>query len=815
VHGFDGSLIESSMMSMTLFGELFLRGWFNPYLAIALAVIGMAVVGALYVFESGRVAVAPRIALALLRMAIVAAVAFLLLRPVWVTEFQESRKRPVAVLIDVSQSMSRQDPRPNFEDQWRTAIAYGMAPADKKIPTSPTSSDLPANLPANPSRIDIAKSALANLRLLDRLRDVGPLDAAVFDGRRTQQNANDLAWIKDLQAVGNSSAIAASAWELLDRDSTDQPAAMVLVTDGRENSGRYSLADLAAKCKDNSVPLYVYGVGSSQFGHVQIRDIAVPDSLFVDDTVGVPVRYRVRGIKEGKAVVTLKLRTGRDEKTDQEVASSPPRTVQEGDDLREVVGFVPTKADAEKKDLELVATVTVTGTTGNGVGVTTTVTDEIIRSVRIEQRKIKILMIDYYARWDFKFLQRDLLRDRRVDAHFYLVDADRTAMQSGLPWVKGFPQTQQELNQYDLLILGDLPGDFLTAEQTKQIRDFVVEGGGLIHIAGRLNGEAPFVRPEFDGVLPVEIVSQKFKDDSPALPVAFRPQLTAQGVRSPLLSLEDDPVDNVRVWRTLPEMYWYYPVKKLRPGAEALLTHPRATTDGKPMPLMASHYFGKGYVLFLGIDETWRWRFNEAETYFGRFWSQAVYIAGVGRTVGTRLTQLSLDTSEPVLGKSGQVYAHLLTKDFKPLTVERLSGKIVRDDGTPLGADVSTVELKPVPGQVGDYVATLPFNQPGRFRFRVENGEDKAQLEYRVNLPETHELSPGGMAEAELIKLATDTGGKFYREEDLINLPTDMKPQFTPRIQKNEILLWNRWAMFLLLGLLTMEWFLRKFNSLS
>ena len=793
-----------------LFAELSLRGWFSPYLAVAFAVIGMAIVGALYVFEAGRLAVLPRITLALLRMGIIAAVAFLVMRPVWVQEINGSKKRPVAIMIDTSQSMNSADPRPNMDDQWRAAIAFGLVPADRKMPSIPTSGDIPANIPENPTRIEVATAALANLRLMDRLRDVGPIDPATFDGSRSGRAANDLTWLKDLAATGPKTAIAGSTWELLDRDTTAQPSAIVVVTDGRQNDGRVSLAELAQKSRDSKVPLYIYGVGSSEFGLVQIRDAAVPDTLFVEDTVAVPVRYRVRGIKEGQAVVTLKVRSGRDPNTDQEVARSEPRRVSEGDEVSEIVAFVPTLADAERKDLEVIATVTVTGGAE-------TVTDTISRSVRVETRKIKVLMVDYFARWDYKFLQRDLDRDRRVSARFYLIDGDKAAMKSGEPWIDSFPKTQEELNQYDLLILGDIPGTALTQTQREYIRDFVAEGGGLIHIAGRMHGEAPFVTKELDRVLPVELSSVRFPIDSPVVPTSFRPQLTPQGSRSPVLKLEDGDNENKLLWRTLPEIYWNYPVQRLRPGAEALLTHPKSlTADGKPMPLMASHYYGKGYVLFLGIDETWRWRYNEAETYFGRFWSQAVYATGVGRTVGTRLTQLSMDTTEPILGNAGQVYARLFGKDFKPLTSEKLTARLERIGGEPGTAEPpTTVELKPLPGQQGEYVATVPFNRVGRFALKVDNGDDKAQLEYRVNLPPEHEQAPGGMAEAELIKLAEETGGKFYREEDLSNLPADITPQYSPYSQKEELLLWNRWAMFLLIGLLTMEWTLRKFNSMS
>jgi hypothetical protein len=64
-------------------------------------------------------------------------------------------------------------------------------------------------------------------------------------------------------------------------------------------------------------------------------------------------------------------------------------------------------------------------------------------------------------------------------------------------------------------------------------------------------------------------------------------------------------------------------------------------------------------------------------------------------------------------------------------------------------------------------------------------------------------------------KLCAATGGKFYREEDLHDLPNDVKPQVINTSSRREWLLWNGWSMGFLIALLTLEWFLRKFNGLS
>jgi hypothetical protein len=309
----------------------------------------------------------------------------------------------------------------------------------------------------------------------------------------------------------------------------------------------------------------------------------------------------------------------------------------------------------------------------------------------------------------------------------------------------------------------------------------------------------------------------RFAGDAGAATTPFRPQLTAAGQRSPLLALADSPAENLQAWQTLPEIYWNYPVLKAKPASEVYLSHPTLkTTDGKPMPLVAGHYYGKGSVLFVGIDETWRWRFNAADQFFGRFWSQTVYAAGVPRTLGTKLTQLSLDTLDPLLGRTGQVYARLFTPDLRPLQTDRIEAKLERLDAAANEPDrLTNVELKAMPGHPGEYIATLPFNRIGKFALRVETGADPASLEYRVGLPADHEMAPGGLADAEMRRLAEQTGGGFYREDDLAGMPAQVKPQSYVIPRREEILLWNRWVMFALIALFSLEWFFRKFHGLS
>ena len=824
--------------------------------------------------------------LAGVRIATVVTVALLLLRPAVVSETTGENPRPVAVLIDVSQSMNSTDARPAAEDQWRAALAFGLHDPDKplprELPSAGTRDAMKEAMGSNkPSRIAIARAALTNpkLDLFARLRKIGPLEVSTFGPARTVRDGGSADWLKTVSADQSPTALVNAAFELLNRGQNDLPAAVVIVTDGLDNASTRTFTELAALYREKNIPLYIYGVGSSAFGQLRLRDAAVPESVFQGDTVSVPVRYSLKGVtSDGR--VDIKVYYG---DNPEPVAQKLDLPAVNGDNLREVLTFVPTPKEAESPKQEVRVTVTVT--TGDGT-TTETLTDSTTKPSRVVKKRLRVLVVDGLPRVDFKFLQRALMRDpQRIDAHFFLTEGDREAMQSGYPWLKAFTNQldgtlrlnrvdakedakkfRALLGEYNLLILGDVPGKFFNTDYQQVIKDFVTEGGGLIHIAGRWNAPAGWAAAPADqasiaDLLPVEVAPKKFPISPPTgrYYPPFVPVLAPNAARNPLVALEDDAIDNAELWgragetpvapgsappraakkNQLPPLDWYYPSTRVKKGAEVFLVHPTDTLPAvagekpKPMPLLAGHYYGKGYVLFCAFDDTWRWRFNVGDKYFARFWGQSVYQAGLPGMVGTNRTQLSLSTPEPVVGKSTQVYARILGEDYKALTVSEVEGTLEKLDPLPNEPDqVIRVYLRKFEDQDGDYVGlfkkekdgqlvAVPFDRTGRFRLTVTPpNKSPATLEYRVNLPPNHELAPGAMARVALKNLAEASGnperpGKFYHEEDLYELPNEVQPQYAPFERKVETLLWDWRVLLLLIGLLSVEWFLRKFNGLS
>ncbi len=855
-----------------LWAEMQRRGWFPLWLALLLGIAAVVIVIRLYVREAGRLSIPARTLMALIRIAIVLLIAFLLLRPAWVTRADRQRPRPIAVLIDISQSMGSVDPRPNTDDQRRLLLAWGLIPPEQGLDGTPPSSATEP-IPTRPSRLEIVKAALANpkLNLLRRLARKGPLEVYTFGTQRQGRSTRDWEWLDQLKPDEPQTALADAVMELLNRDEIDAPAAIVLITDGRDNASSVSLDTLGQACARRNIPLHIYGVGVSTVGHLQAafgpaaagdavsdearaaRGVDVPNTLFVDDVAVIPFRYTVFGVPH--AQVDIQLRYG-ERLVAQKTATVQltPAEQQQGKTFADIIRFVPTKQDAASSKQEYTLTITLSsGTPPNDLQLVRTIS----RPAQVVDRKLKVLVIDSLPRFDFQFMQRWLLRDRRVDARFYLTDGDKAAMRSGPPWlveltreINGTLALERDefrslLFDYDLLILGDVPKRFFSREHWEVVREFVTEGGGLIHIAGRWHSPAawaeksiadPTARHPMADILPVEIEAVRFPIEEPSIPTPYVPVPAPHATRAALITLHDDPKTNALLWGRMDQpprgedepqlkpMYWFYPVLRVKPAAEVYLVHPTARTpppDNKPMPLLVGHYYGRGYVLFVGFDETWRWRYNTRDQYFGRFWTQAVYTAGIPRIVGTRRTQLTSNTIQPVVGTTGEIYARIYDEKYRPLLAEEITATLVQRDGDPNDPHTTTtVTFRRVPNAPGDYFAAIPYTRPGQFELYLDprNGQP-ATLRYNVVYPPNHELSGGGMAETELRQLAAASRGNvpegFYREEDLHRLPENVQPQAAAQSRREEFLLWNRWMLLLLIGLLTAEWILRKFHGLS
>jgi hypothetical protein len=112
------------------------------------------------------------------------------------------------------------------------------------------------------------------------------------------------------------------------------------------------------------------------------------------------------------------------------------------------------------------------------------------------------------------------------------------------------------------------------------------------------------------------------------------PVLTPEGVSSMVMTLEDEPETNERIWSRMAPLDRVPPLLSPKLGATVLVglsdTGARATS----YPLVAWQRYGTGKCMSIATDRLWRLRFKTGDKYHWRIWSQCIQFMTLSRLMG-------------------------------------------------------------------------------------------------------------------------------------------------------------------------------------
>lgn len=597
------------------------------------------------------------------------------------------------------------------------------------------------------------------------------------------------------------------------------------------------------------VPIFAVPLGSDQQRlDLAIERVDLPGSAFVGDLVPVAVTVRRQDISPGvvdgmsidPADVVVKLvnaETGEvyDTRTLEEAGFGSPVRLQvqsdeAGDlDLAVEVAYAPPGSGVGGDD----------GASPDGGAALTGPYKELATSnnrqsasVELISRPMRVLYVEGAPRWQYRYLVSMLLREESIDSSMLLVEASPEFVQEGNTPITRFPQTDEEIRPYDVIIIGDVHPRFFSDRQLGLIREHIsARGAGLLWIGGPRYTPAFYADSDLALLLPMtspgsvgRLVPSEGRD------VAVQPTAAAKLLNLMQLSLNRGDVENPDEpdWPAdLPPLYWAQDLGPLQPGAKSLAIAPGLVDaeSGEAAPLVALYRYGAGEVIYVGTDETWRWRKAGGEVYFEQFWIQLIRKLGRQR-IQSADDRATFTVSPPVVDLGAAQLAELVIDD--PALIATAPTKIrvavykqgEEDTGQPVGE----LDLRPTgfTGEVGSvaratYSTTWRADRPGRFTLKVNEPlleflELSAPAEVR---DPAQELSRAATDHPRLIQLANATGGAVIDLNNLAQLETlvaDLSREVSTETRKpltNTML-----ALGLLLGLLTLEWVLRRVAKL-
>ena len=585
------------------------------------------------------------------------------------------------------------------------------------------------------------------------------------------------------------------------------PTAILLLTDGQTTDGE-ALGPAAELARKKGVPLFTIGLGEpSPALDLELSDLLVDEVVFVDDIVRFEAKLGARGLKGQEVRVSLKeLPSGsKDPATAREIQAVKLIAPPDGQPLRFEVRHRPQKTGEVTYLLEVPTRPRELQVDNN----------RLSRTVTVRQEKLKVLYIEGEPRYEYRYLKNLLERDPTIDLKVVLQSADPEYSNQDPFALAMVPTTRvgpEGLDQYDVVLFGDVNTADLSASQMNALAEFVTKkGGGLLFIAGQNHAPLKLKGTPLEPLLPIQLLDARDPIAGGGTVKSFRPSLTAEGRTSPIFRFGEDEASSLDIWGRLPELNWYLEAPRPAPLAYVLAEHPTASgADGKKVPIILYQYVGAGTTMYNAVDDTWRWRFRVGNRYFGRYWIQSLRFLARSKLLGKKQAEITLDRRRYQRGQTVQIQVRFPNQGAAPRAGD-LTVQVQRK-----GQGPRSVGLKASPSAKNVFEGAFAATTEGEYEARLvpppvlEGGMPTAA--FRVD-PPAGEFERVEMNEAELRRASTATGGTFV---DAIASAADVlrdlpPPQKVPLDTDPPIALWNTWPMlatFLLI--LTAEWVLRK-----
>jgi uncharacterized membrane protein len=685
----------------------------------------------------------------LLETGMVALILFLLWHPALSVATLRTQQNVVAVLVDDSRSMSIHD--------------------------------------ASGTRESAAKAAL-NDGLLQSL--AGRFQVRLYQfGKEPERIPNT----DHLTPTAPASRIGDTLERVLAESSSLPLGAIVLLSDGADNSGGIDLATIAA-IRRQSIPVHTIGFGKEHPDRdLEITDAVVPARALPKSRLAAYVTLQSYGLSGNKTRLTVK--------NDGKVLASQDITLKsDGQPQTETVSF--NIGDAGPKSLEISAQPL--------AGEENTLNNTVTRLVDVQGKKPRILYFEGEPRWEYKFIRRAF--DDFDDIE--LASMVRTTQNNILHQfpagmseheLEEFPAKPEELFPFQGLIIGSVEANYFTPTQQQLIRDFVDRrGGGLLFLAGRATLS--------DGGYPSSPLADLVPTRLPAHGGTFHRvftsvELSPQGGQSTICRLDDDPAKNAARWKAIPQVADYQEVGEPKPGATTLLY---SLPSGKTkQPLLVTENYGRGRTALFATQGSWRWKMWEyhTSTTDATFWQQMFrYLVNEtpGQVVSTTPKQvLSDDTRVPLR-------VEVRDKEYKPVSNAHVQARFISPDGS-----TATLELSPQPLEEGVYSGEWTAEKPGSYvaeiiagREQEELGKDMLTFRREDGVAENFHTSQN----RELLeKLSEETGGRYYKPSETSKLANEISYSEAGITTRETRDLWDMPALFLLvLAIRAAEWLLRR-----
>ncbi len=567
--------------------------------------------------------------------------------------------------------------------------------------------------------------------------------------------------------------------------------AVVMISDGDWNTG-LPPSQAATRLRMREVPVFAVPVGAeTRLPDVELSSFDVPTFAVAGKPLRIP--FVIDSSLPRDEIVMLEMKTSSGEIITKEV------TLPAMSRLQDAIAWKPEKPGEVKLTLTIPKTTNERYPENNA--------QEAPLSVRKEQ--LKVLVIESFPRWEYRYLRNALERDPGVDVNCLLLHPGLGKQGAGRGYLDKFPK-DEELTKFDVVFLGDvgLAKDQLRAEHCVALQKLVRDqAGGLVFMPGFHGFQSTLQETPLADLLPVLWDAAQPRGWGSSAPGKFA--LTEAGTRSLLTKLEDSDEASARVWSSLPGFQWYAPAMRAKAGSEVLATHGTESNQFGRVPLIVTKTYGAGKILFMGTDGAWRWRKGVEDKYHYRFWGQVVRWMAYQRNMSSgNSMRLFYSPDRPRTGDVLTLNANVTSLTGEPLR----DGNVIAQIAAPSGK-VSSVRLLPAGEEAwGLFNGVFTPTEPGEHRVQLTCAEAGSSLESKISIQGTSREKRGQPARVDVLReIAQFTKGGMLEAGNPAAVVNTISALPEPAAQERRLQIWAHpgWAG-LLVVLMGVFWVGRK-----
>jgi uncharacterized membrane protein len=815
--------------------RLFFQGELSTTLTAILAVTIATAVGWYYSRETRSLAMPHRWLLPALRGFAIALVILMLAGPTIEYRRELGKVSTINVFVDASESMK-------FSDAIGGQLPAGVSgqPAsevNQATAKRPTRFDRAVGLllaTTEPSETAIDKTASPVQGWLESVKSTHRVKLFLMGGESTEQiydsaspdpaplsiTSNDLGLdasrtnLSDtlrnrLLGAGSESLVVDAEEQTTpsnDQSQGSSEQAIVVLSDGQHNSGS-SPEEASRRFGDVAIPLFTIGFGQqSEPTDLAILDIEAPTlvassgrasgTLSIKDLGTEGTKYRVRIASGDKTVWERTLTT--ENQANRRVAYDFP--------VAELVANLRSKDSGafERSKVAIPLQISIEPTDGEYDLSNNSLDYRLSASTRTR----RMLIVDSRSRWETRYIRNVFDRDPTWSVDTIMLWPDRSSLTAIDEEQPAFPDEQKDLAAFDIIVWGDVDPTALTTDQLALVRGFVAQGGGIVFIDGERDHLATMTDSPIGDLIPVSFTGNR-RISSP-----MRLALTTTGAQRAAMNLlmGDDAAaaENQVAWGALQPPTSIRQVEPLA-GAEVWLEGKDSSTD-KGSPILVTRLFGGGQVVYLAMDQSWRWRYRVADLYHARFWNQLIE-AIMQRPFDVRDEYVALSTgaAQYRAGERATIRVQLRDASGNPAT-DAVVDAVAKREGAvePMVVPLRLVDAsrgiyqgESAPLELGNYVTSV--------RAAGYSSSEAVTSSFLVSPPPNRETLRLSQNVSLLTAMADASGGLYADESQAQRVWDAIKPLSDGSIEVKKLALAQSFVWFFaVLVLLALEWWLRK-----